>query len=398
MRSTDSRSRLWVIVLLPPLAVALLFGLARVRRGAVDGTSGDQAGKMSPPLRQRSANLASPPRATTARTEPEAPVEPGTPLIDEAVVEKTSVCRGEENHVRVKAHTSDGTDAYLYTSMIDPANGAILRGTRIPFRQYGTSDEELLIRVEGRNTIRGVALPPVEVRDCVEPKQVILTFSRTFAVPDRARFHVKLIESPPVRAGVPFEPFVPASYEWDFGDGQTAKTSGPEIEHSYEGRLQNVMQSSFVATVTLRDAKGQEARGSCAVAFTNPGFVPLVSEGRVAIGIGVKPLDSGRETIWLYHGYQQPVRLDRVTLRETVRDDRGGPERETFSRDYAPGEMLGFNELPAGESRTTRDLHDLAPTAPGAIRYVEVTGRTSDGKPARAEFTLLPQRTNPQGG
>src|SRR6516165_3902771 len=37
------------------------------------------------------------------------------PIVDEVSVEKSEVCEGEENLVSVKAHASDGTDAYLHT-------------------------------------------------------------------------------------------------------------------------------------------------------------------------------------------------------------------------------------------------------------------------------------------
>jgi hypothetical protein len=98
------------------------------------------------------------------------------------------------------------------------------------------------------------------------------------------------------------------------------------------------------------------------------------------------------EKIWLYHGYSKAVVIEHVRIRETVLE--GNKERETFSREYAPEDLLGFRDLPPHESRTTRQLTDFQPTNENetAVRYVEVRGRTADGKDASGTFTLLPPK------
>jgi hypothetical protein len=135
-------------------------------------------------------------------------------------------------------------------------------------------------------------------------------------------------------------------------------------------------------------------RGSRAIPFVNAGFLPLVYRNEVAISAAVKKANgsrSAREQIWLYHGYPRAVRIDRVKIREATLDvAEHSVERETFSGDYSPDEILGFSELPPGQSREAPDLTDLAPIAPSAVRYVELEGRTSDGRLARGTFTLLP--------
>jgi hypothetical protein len=191
------------------------------------------------------------------------------------------------------------------------------------------------------------------------------------------------------------EPLVPVTYEWDFGDGTTRTTPDATLEHSYEGRDQTVVQSSFLVTVKVRDAHGNEAKGSRSLWLPNLAFAPLVTKGRVVVSVGVQdanPATATPEVIWLYHGYPKAVHLERVSLRETVLDPAATSERETFRREYQPTEFLGFSELPPRQSLTTRDLGDFQPTDSAAVRIVEVVGRTADDKPARAVFTLLPAK------
>ena len=187
----------------------------------------------------------------------------------------------------------------------------------------------------------------------------------------------------------------PTSYHWDFGDDTRSSTPGAEAEHNYEGRDQSTAQSTFVVTVTARDAAGNEVTGSRSVDLPNVGFLPLVTENRVAISVGVREANAAtgaHEQIWLYHGYPAAVRIDRVRVRETVLDASDQPERETMARDYAPDGLLGFSELPRGQSVTARDLTALQPSAETAVRYVEVIGHAVDGRPARGTFTLLPPK------
>jgi hypothetical protein len=330
--------------------------------------------------------------------------DPDRPIIEDAEVEKPEVCRGEENFVNVKAHTRNGTDAFLAMSLFDPQTGRIVRGGgRIPFRLDAPSDSDIKVVVEGRHTAETIVLPAVRVKDCVVAHQVNVGYRRSVAAPDRVRLIAELAEHPPESAGQPFQPLVPASYEWDFGDGEKETTTDPAIEHSYEGRDQGVAESSFVATVTVKDRSGQQAQGTRLLSFPNIGFVPLVFQNQVALSIGVANADPDQgthERIWLYHGYSKVVHLERAKLREVVLATGDHAESETFHRDYAPEALLGFSQLDPKQSRTTRDLTELQPTTAGVVRYVELHGRTDDGKEVVGSFSLLPpaQKTQNPGG
>ena len=320
------------------------------------------------------------------------PDDPSLPIIDEATVEKTEVCRGEDNFINLKVHTRNGTDAFLGSRFKDPSTGiVILGGNRIPFRLDKETTEPMVLSIEGNMVSKMVSLPPVHVKDCDAPRLVNVHVNRTMAARDRVDLVAELVEHAPNPVDRTFEPLVPDSYEWDFGDGEKRVVPTAEIEHSYEARDQSVRQSSFLISVTIRDLKGQQAHGSIVVAFPNVGFGPLYFKKQVVMSIGVKEAQPGsteHERIWIYHGYKEQVRIDSVSLIEKVSTD--GEKRETFRRSYSPEEVLGLSEVMPRQSSSIRDLTDLQPTNANAVRYVELEGVTSDGKRAVGSFTLLP--------
>jgi hypothetical protein len=303
--------------------------------------------------------------------------EPGAPVIDEVTVDKTEVCRGEQNFMSIKAHTEDGSDAFLAFSMIDPESGLTVFGSRIPFRQSAPGDDEILVSVEGKRVTQRVALPAVTVKDCDAPLQASIKVGRGFDAMDRVHLTARLDN---------FE-FAPTRFEWDFGDGQRQTTATPEVDHSYEGRDQSSKQSSFVVQVKISDGGGRQAIGTQGVGFANLGFVPMAFLNEVPIAFGVRDPKSPSGELWLYHGYSQPVRFERVTVRDTRLEGNTRPVAE--SRSFVPEEVLGFADLPAHESRTVRGLNALRPSAAGMVRQVDIEGRTADGKLARGSFTLV---------
>jgi hypothetical protein len=324
--------------------------------------------------------------------------DPTRPEITRVTVEKRDVCRGEENAIDVVAHDVDGRDEHLRISFDDPSSGRTVWGSRIPFRLNQPLTRPMRVAVQGHQGVASVEVPHVNVKDCVAAHQVVIELQRTADAADRVKLKAQLIE-PPASDGTSPPALIPVAYRWDFGDGHQETTTGPDAEHSYEGREQNVALASFVASVRLEDRSGNTATGSRAIAFPNAGFTQLSIEGRVLISAGFQDVQvndvgpAAAERVWLYHGYRRAVRIDNVRLRETVLD--GDQERETMSRDYDPDALLGFRELPPGQSVTTRDLTAIYPSAKDAtaVRYLEVRGRSADGKEASGTFTLLSTST-----
>jgi hypothetical protein len=150
--------------------------------------------------------------------------------------------------------------------------------------------------------------------------------------------------------------------------------------------------SSFVVSVSVRERGGRSAAGSRTLTFSNFGFLSREFENKVEIQVGAKssPAEgSVADRLWLYHGYDQPVRLTQVRMRE-VEANPSAAAREISRADYSPMQALGFSELRPHESRDVVGLAQLAPTRPGTVRFYDVEGRSQDGKLAHATFMLSP--------
>jgi hypothetical protein len=346
------------------------------------------------------------------KKQPTVPVAPigapqaSRPVIDAVEVAATEVCRGEQNLVRVRAHTVDDSDPYLRISMSDPRTGKLLQGSSIPFRLERPPEHDIKIFVEGRRTTAEAKLPPIRVKDCDGPRHATIHYERRFEKPDRVTFSASFADEPGARpsaeAGgestedatgdggstraVPSP--APVAYEWDFGDGERLTTSEPRIEHSYEAREQRGVVSTYLVSVTVKDAEDRVAHDMVSIPLTNLGFVPLVHERTVTIFAGMNPAESAGadEELWLYHGYPESIRIDSAKVSETVVGSDGA-EHETWSENHSPEEFLGFSTLPPRQSPRVRSLAWLRPRAEGAIRVVEIRGRSADGLEAHGRFT-----------
>jgi len=300
----------------------------------------------------------------------------GPPVIEQLSVDKTEVCRGEDNFATVTAHTLDGADYYLRIGMTDPDTGRFLQGTRIPFHLDRQPSHPIRVSVEGRRRATIAQLPEIHVKDCDTPRRVSIATTRNFDASDRVRFDASVVENP--RPGsLDNAPFRAASYDWDFGDGQTQTTNSPQTSHSYEARSQASVVSVYLVRVTLKERGDRAITGAVTVPLTNLGFVPLTHENTVLVRAGVirKEGSDEPEKIWIYHGYSQAVSFDKVEFVEQAEGANAQPTR----RELSPRAVLGLSTLAPGESKELPPL-DASLTRPGRATTLELTGHTEDGK------------------
>ncbi|HXU79918.1 MAG TPA: PKD domain-containing protein [Polyangia bacterium] len=355
-------------LLVPVLVIAGLFLLGRSGHPTIPPPVAAPAPRAAPPR---------PPRLIAPA--PASPADPGlpAPIIDEVRVDKTEVCRGEENFATVRAHTPDGTDAHLYVRL-----GQEGAGYRVPFRLQQTGAPAMpQVVVQGRGGVLAQApLPQVTVKDCEVERRLVISARDVDGSADHLRFTATL------QAAAAARPFVATSYRWDFGDAHTAVTEAGEASHRYDERSQDTRFSYFLVTVTAADAEGHSVRGAYALDLVNPAFGELVRHGQVLIFAA--PEDDGRSAavhLRLRHAYREPVRVTRVTMREVATDQPGQPMLAT--RELLPA-SLGMTELPPGPGQLTGDLAGLRPSRQHLTRIFELVGQAADGKPAHGTFSL----------
>ncbi len=322
----------------------------------------------------------------------ESQVDAARPIIDAVTVDKKEMCRGEENFVRIKARVTDGSDAFLGYRFRDPRTGIInLTGPVIPFTVDEPSHAPLRVLVQGKMATTSAQVPDVLVKDCLASRQVRIAVSRRVVAQDMVGLTAEVVEYPP-DGQQRVDPLVPVSYDWEFGDGESTTTTSAHLTHSYEGRDQRTRQSAFIVAVTVKGRNGQTAHGTTSVGFVNQSFGPLMFQNRVVISVRVdEATATEHEKIWLYHGFNWPVAIDKVELVE--RQVTEGHARETLRRPYSPSEFLGVTKLSAHQSVRLRDLDEFRPEAAPRQRIVEVHGWTPDGKEARGAFTLLARKS-----
>lgn len=351
--------------------------------------------KLATTVKGPETSTPAPPRAPKTRSDrpapavalTEAPIGAGV-TIDQVEVDKREICRGEEAIVTIRARATDGAAEYLNFGVMEQPE---LVGPRFPLH-LKKSLESGQMRVFARGKAGEVTvaeIPPIVVKDCDTPVAVTIGHTRSAAMMDRVWLTALVALGDKATNDSPFEPI---AYVWDFGDGKTETTVSAAVEHSYEGRLQSTAYAYFFVTVTARDAAGRQVRGSRSLRFVNLGFGALTRDREVMLFSGVRESPAGDESIWLYHGHSRSVRLEQVTVKDVVRDAAGN-ESVRAMQTHAAQSLLGFADIPAGESRVTRDLKGLRPTDTNMERVVEISGTTENGQTARGAFNLLPPKT-----
>jgi hypothetical protein len=323
-----------------------------------------------------------------ARNEPVNPVAPDV-VIESVRVDKTEVCRGEQVIVTTEARADDEPARFLNFGVLGEPD---LVGPRVVLTlDHPLAEGDKLVYARAKSGTMAVAkVPAVGVKDCEEPVTVAVGYARKSQLPDRAWLSAELLGP----EGEEEQSFEPVSYSWDFGDGQTLETSSPEVEHSYEARLQDSAYSYFFVSVRAKDAQGREVAGARSLRFVNMGFDPTDSKVTVFAAIDQKP--NAGEIISLYHGDAQPVSFHRATIRDEITSAEGEVVT-TAPKEHDPATLLGFTELAPGESRKLGSLAALLPSEPGVFRVVRVEGERADGTPAVAEFDLVAATTPPAG-
>ncbi|WP_225413880.1 PKD domain-containing protein [Stigmatella hybrida] len=319
---------------------------------------------------------------------PPAAVDPAAPVIDAITVEKTEVCEGEENLISLRAHAPDGSDAYLHYSV----GGR--QGQRIPVRSWIADDGEspkLEVKVFGRDGKVTVAdVPPFTVKPCKPARSAFITSRVRANTWSEFEFEVKLVESAVPEGGVAFQP---RSYEWNFGDGETAITQTPYALHNYEGRKQDAMFSHLLVEVKVRGDAGEPVVGRTALQLVNPAFEDLATKGVVTLLVQLTPrfpeLGSDgvvRQKVRLFHHQDRPVFIHNAVR---FRHRRAAPTEPGGQQVVDPSALLGSSTIPPGKGLEFEIKLDTRkePDVFSVEHYVE--GKDSEGRPARGAFSVM---------
>ncbi len=330
-----------------------------------------------------------PPAPQAPAPAPEAAVPP--PVIDAVTVEKREVCSGEDNLITVKAHSPDGNDAYLHTTI---GNGT---GMRVPLRVWLEPDGTYTlptVAVFGKGNVATFAeVPRYTVKPC-EPERIVEVFSRRMPNSEEDyEFLARVIELPK-RDAAPRTPFTPVKYVWTFDDTRTVTTTTPVVSQAMPPAPGQAWAMYFqhLVRVDVLDAAGRKLTGRSSLQVLNTSFENFDKKGIVtllAVGTPRFPEEGKdgvvRQTFRLFHHWKGEVRLERVTaLRGRVPEPGAPPLPEDPSE-----AALGVSTIPEGRgvevavSLDTKGEPDVA-----LVTYV-LEGTTVDGHPARGTFAVM---------
>ncbi|HYH98272.1 PKD domain-containing protein [Hyalangium sp.] len=321
---------------------------------------------------------------------PEPQADPAAPVIDEITVEKTEVCEGEENLITVRAHTPDGTDAFLHYTI-----GGRL-GPSVPVRSWIADDGEqpkLEVVAFGKdNVMTKVEVPAFTVKPCKPTRMALITSNLRANTWGEFDFEVKLIENPPP-GNVSVLPFKPRSYEWTFGDGETLTTQVPHVTHNYEGRKQDAMFSHLLIEVKVHGSHGEEpVRGRSSLQLINPAYEDLATKGVVTLLVQLTPrfpeLGSDgvvRQKVRLFHSRERPVFIHSAVLFKHRMNPTGLAQEQRVE----PSSLLGSSIIPPGKGLEFEVQLDTNEDADVFSLEHSVEGKDSEGLPARGAFSVM---------
>ncbi len=386
--STHRRRRTALLLLAVGLVVLLIYLVGSTRRaGRSAGASGSDD---VPGSGDGDGTAAGAALAQEQRTDQ---VSPEPPIIDEIKVEKPEVCEGEENLVTVKAHDPGGNDAGLRSLV----NG--LPGWSVPVRARENLEDPdapprtvLVVGNDGSSAV--VPIPAYKIKDCKPAAQLRM---RALLLPNStAEYRVEARVVKGVSPGRPRparfidEDFVPTRYFWEFGDGATATTTEPYVEHSYEFRAQSTYFSYYLLRVTASDDNGRQMVARHSLEIMNPAYEELAQKQLVKIMTHNTPrfpeLVDGRvqQRVRLWHFHRAAISIDRVTA--FIHDTTG---KELGRAQVDPAGLLGSRSIPAGAGLDIPAVLDVAgQPGVGFITY-DLEGTTADGQRARGAFSIM---------
>jgi len=320
------------------------------------------------------------------------PAQP--PVIDEIVVEKPSVCEGEENLITVRAHDPAGNDGGLRCLI----NGQA--GFAVPVRAWNNDEDpnapprSVQVLADNGGFVT-VPIPDYQIHECTPAARLRLSSSLMPNSTGEYRFQTKIIMSVPPGTEQPksyaMADFHATRFQWDFGDGEKQTTDSGYVIHSYEFRRQDSHFSYYVVSVVASDDKGRSLAARYSLEIMNPAYEELHVKGIVKIMSHMTPRfpeigsdGKVRQVVRLWHFRSEPITVTRLTAYYYSRSSE-----ELGSSPVPAGELLGTDRLPPGQGISVQVVLDTEDNAElGFITY-DVQGTTADGQHAMGTFSIM---------
>ncbi len=294
-------------------------------------------------------------------------------IIQDVILEKKTVCSGEDVLVTVIGHNPNGSDANLAYRIGDMrGNPAVLR-----FKKPGKREFYVVAQDGGSH----VDFKPVEIDviDCPDRIQIVLEGKLSSLKSEEAEFEVVK------KTGIGER----CSYEWDFGDGSKTSSTYGYITHNYALRNQKAFQSTFTVKVKATDDEGRTATGRCSISLPNTHYISsLLNDAIIPAQYNSFPVLKGS-------CYEAPVSFkniydaDAVFSRAVIEIQPCATSGEMSTVNVNPGGLISASRLSAGSTSSDVLRIDRTMIPAGTCNLiVRFTGEMTDRKPVTSAVYL----------
>jgi hypothetical protein len=367
------------------IALVALLVLVLARPGEHPDAAVDETAVGKPPA-PGPGTRPDPLASIAARPQSAPPGAVAPPVFDSVRLEKDEVCEGEENLVTVRAHTVDGNDAFLHYTIAGEA------GSQVPVRAYlgrdGKASPQHAVAFSRNNVATRIELPSYRVKSC-RPERILVVSMRMLPNSPSER---ELSASVQTLQGAPF---VPAWYDWSFGDGEAAVTAGPVTVHDYSALPQQSAFTDLLVKVKASDGGGQTVEGRLPLQIRNVAFA---TRARGLATIFATPIprfpEIGadgvvRQKFRLWHAEDVAVQITGATMAKFLLPTNEGSPPPPVAVAVDHTRLLQHGEINPGAFVDEPLEYDFgADPAVYAVTFT-IQGVTTSGMQARGELTLL---------
>src|SRR5438128_5524660 len=363
------------------IALVALLLLPRGREEPIPGVAVAAITPAKVPEPSQTAHLPAPlkPPAASSAVAP--------PVFDLVRLEKDEVCEGEENLVTVRAHTTDGNDAFLHYTVAGEA------GSQVPVRAYlgrdGNPPPQYAVAFSKDNVATRIDLPRYRVKNC-RPTRILVVTMRMLPNSVGEREFTATVQT------LDGAPFTPAWYEWSFGDGESGVTPGPIAIHDYSTLPQKTAFSDLLVKVKALDGSGQMVEGRLPLHLRNVAFATRL-RGMATIFAAPVPRfpEAGpdgivRQRVRLWHAEDGPVQIAGATLSRfylPASEGSAPAAPTTVALDHS--RVLRHAEIPPGAFVEESLEFDFGADAAVYAVTLAVQAVTASGMQARGELASL---------
>ncbi len=288
-----------------------------------------------------------------------------TDMIDEVVVEKNPVCSGEDFMVSVKASNPRGkTDTLNYRIAGKKGNPVILN-----YKAPGEKNIHVFVR--GDVALLDHKTSPVRVVRCENKPAARL--KSVFSDNRLSEVDFEVVDMQGLEGDCVFE--------WDFGNGKSAKTTIGAVNCNYGDREQKSFTSTFIAKVAIIDEKGVKVVARNEVTFPNIQWINS-RMGSPAIPITYDRIarrngDDYIVNIQIKNIFDTPLNFTDAHVKCVPCGGNQSAETST----YSAGEFISKTSLEAGEyAKDTLIFNKSICSFEICTVAVKLAGQLSDGR------------------